>query len=265
MTASPRLLCVDDEPDGLEAMSRYFAAQGFAVRTAANGLEAISEVKRWTPRVVILDLLMPRLGGLGAIERIRKINPGVVIVLIGGDSQVLDMAAEAGVCVAAAFAKPLDLPRVVEMLHGIGVAPAKAEGSADAPAADAPGRPRRKILVVDDDPDVGSVLVEYLHGRGFDTTLALSGEEALDRAPTLQPDFVLLDITMPGIGGVESLKRIKALLPQTCVVMVSANQDVDVAQQTLAIGAADYIPKPVDFGYLDSVLEIHSLIGPGVP
>lgn len=264
MTASPRLLCVDDEPDGLEMMSRYFAAHGFAVRTAANGLEAIFEVKRWTPRVVILDLFMPRLGGLGALERIRKINPGVVIVLIGGDSQVLDMATQAGVCVAGSFAKPLDLPRVMEMLHGIGVAPAKAEG-AGVPAAEARGRSRRRILVVDDDPDVGAVLVEYLTGRGFDTTLALSGEEALERAPALQPDFVLLDITMPGIGGVESLKQIKALLPQTCVVMVSANQDVDVAQQTLAIGAADYIPKPVDFGYLDSVLEIHSLIGPGKP
>jgi len=253
-----RLLCVDDEPDGLDVMSQFFAGQGFAVRTATNGLDAILEVKRWTPRAVILDLFMPRLGGLGALERIRRINPGVVIILIGGDPQALELAAKAGVRVAGAFMKPLDLRRILETLIGLGVTPMRAPRVAGGPTADGGPRVRRRILVVDDDPDVGAVLAEYLRGRGFDSAHANNGEEALDRAPDFQPDFVLLDIAMPGLGGLESLRQIKALLPDTCVVMVSANDDVEIAQRTLAMGAADYVPKPVDFGYLDSVLEIHS-------
>ena len=62
---------------------------------------------------------------------------------------------------------------------------------------------------------------------------------------------------MPRMTGVEALKRIKALPQQAAVIMVSAIEDQDTARQTLALGAADYITKPVDFQYLDSVLEVH--------
>ncbi len=65
---------------------------------------------------------------------------------------------------------------------------------------------------------------------------------------------------MPRMTAVEVLKRIKALPQQMAVIMVSGIEDAETARQTLALGAADYVTKPVDFQYLDSVLEVHTFM-----
>jgi DNA-binding response OmpR family regulator len=258
----PRILLVDDEPDVLGILCEYLTDQGFAVRTAMNGLDALLEAKRWTPKAVILDLFMPRLGGLGTLDRIRQINPGVVVILISGQPSALAVLTEAGVRVAGTLAKPMNLPEMLATLVQSGVAPVKIPRGV--PPADRIGENppaiRKRVLVVDDEPDVRAVLVEYLQTKGFDPLQASSGDEALECVRHWRPDIVLLDIALPGLSGIETLRRLKTTWPRTCVVMVSANDDSDVAQQTLAMGAADYVPKPVDFGYLDSVLAIHTLM-----
>ena len=63
----PSILCVDDDVDVLDLLKEYFTEQGFVVLTATNGVEAFLQVKRWQPKAVILDLFMPRLGGIGAL------------------------------------------------------------------------------------------------------------------------------------------------------------------------------------------------------
>lgn len=100
------------------------------------------------------------------------------------------------------------------------------------------------------------MLTEYLSHEGFEALGVASGEEALDRIPDLRPHLVLLDIRMPGLSGVETLRRIKTLSQPPPVVIVSGIGDLDTAQRTLAMGAADYVTKPFDLQYLDSVLEI---------
>jgi len=254
---SSRILCVDDEPEVLEILSDYFIELGFAVRTATNAQGALLEAKRWMPKALIVDLVMPRLGGLATVERIRRINPGLVVIVISGRVDAADIVSDAGVSVAGAFTKPLNLSRVLATLIEAGVAPMTSppETARDASAARTPTR----VLVVDDDPDVREVLAEYLASKGFDVAQARGGEEALEHIRESCPEIVLLDITMPGLSGVDTLRRIRALSADTCVVMVSANADVETARQTLALGATDYVPKPVDFGYLDSVLALQAL------
>ena len=80
----PSILCVDDDVDILELLKEYFTEQGFVVLTATNGVEAFLQVKRWQPKAVILDLFMPRLGGIGALGRIRALNPDIVVILVSG-------------------------------------------------------------------------------------------------------------------------------------------------------------------------------------
>ena len=127
------------------------------------------------------------------------------------------------------------------------------------PAADAPAYQARAraILLVDDEPQFREMLAEYLVGESFEVLEAGSGEEALPQAPSWRPDLVLLDLMMAGIGGLETLRRIKIMQPDTCVIMVTAVDDLDVARSALTAGAADYVTKPFTFDYLDAVLDIH--------
>jgi DNA-binding response OmpR family regulator len=255
----PSILCVDDDVDILELLKEYFTEQGFVVLTATNGVEAFLQVKRWQPKAVILDLFMPRLGGIGALGRIRALNPEVVVLLVSGMGNALELVTEAGLSVAGAFTKPLDLAQISETLARAGVvAPATLVTAGEAAA---PKRPvRARVLVVDDEIEFRKVLAEYLEDRGFDVIEAQDGEEALDRVPDFRPHIVLMDVMMAGMGGVEALRRIKSGAPETCVIMVTAVEDIDSARAALALGASDYVTKPFSFQYLDSVLEVHMLM-----
>ena len=110
-----------------------------------------------------------------------------------------------------------------------------------------PGR----LLIVDDEEPVVEVLSDYFTGQGYQVGTARNGTEALAAMRRLRPDLVLLDVRMPGIDGVEVLRRIRAFDAALPVIMVTANEDVALARETLKIGAFDYVAKPFDFAYLD--------------
>ena len=113
-----------------------------------------------------------------------------------------------------------------------------------------------KVLIVDDEPEVRQLLLEFLAGRGYDVRVAESGSAALVALGADHPDLVLLDVTMPDMDGVETLRRIVALQPSMPVIMVTANADIATTSKLLAMGAVDYIPKPFDLDYLDQAVSI---------
>ncbi len=117
------------------------------------------------------------------------------------------------------------------------------------------GASRGKILVVDDEPAVAELLCDYLSAQDFDAVAANSGAEALRQLESDKPDAVLLDMRMPEMDGIETLKRIRAQSPRVGVLMISANDDVVLAKQAIALGAFDYTLKPIDFPYLSRALE----------
>ncbi len=254
---SPTLLCVDDDSGVLQLLKDHFALKGFAVVTAATGVEAFLQVARWRPRAIILDLFIPRLGGLEALKRIKKLDPTIVVVLISGVPEALEVLGEAGLRVAGAFAKPVELEQLSDALARAGIRPAEAPAGVDHRARPAPPPSRLRALVVDDEPVVREMLTEYLNENGFDALGVWDGEEALRRIPEFRPHVVLLDILLPGLSGVATLRRIKALLDETCVVMISGLDDAETAQRTLDMGAVDYLHKPVDLGKLDALFGIH--------
>src|SRR3989449_11533036 len=108
-----------------------------------------------------------------------------------------------------------------------------------------------RILVVDDEAPVREVLTEYFSTEGYAVEAATSGVEALIAVRGGRADLVLLDVRMPGLDGVQVLQRIRELTKSVPVIMVTANEDVGLAKETLKLGAFDYIAKPFDFEYLD--------------
>jgi two-component system response regulator (stage 0 sporulation protein F) len=108
-----------------------------------------------------------------------------------------------------------------------------------------------RILVVDDEAPVREVLAEYFATEGYAVEAATSGVEALTAIRGGRADLVLLDVRMPGLDGVQVLRRIRELDERVAVIMVTANEDVSLAKETLKLGAFDYVAKPFDFDYLD--------------
>ena len=116
-----------------------------------------------------------------------------------------------------------------------------------------PDDARPRALIVDDEPLIVEVLSEHFK-TDFDVETAVNGADALGAILRQRPDIVLLDINMPRMNGVEVLKDIKQIDDSIAVIMVTANEQVHLAAESLRSGAFGYVPKPFDFRYLDHML-----------
>jgi CheY-like chemotaxis protein len=164
----------------------------------------------------------------------------------------------AAVTVASASETPVPSAPAVD--DGAGPPAVRSETSSAAASrpkeARDPGAPH--VLVVDDDTSFRNMLALHLaESGGYEVTSAVNGEEALTLLTNHQPQAVVLDLMMPGMGGMEALRRIKAQYPGLCVVTVTAYEDLGSAQDVLALGAVDYLKKPFKLEHLDALLNIH--------
>lgn len=111
------------------------------------------------------------------------------------------------------------------------------------------------VLVVDDDASLRKVLRTALSMSGFAVEIACDGEEALARVQSHPFDLVLLDIDMPGIDGVEACRRIKAILPEIGIIMITVRDSDEDKIRASEAGADDYLVKPFMFRELTDRLR----------
>ena len=110
-------------------------------------------------------------------------------------------------------------------------------------------RPLQTILLVEDDPDIQEIARLSLESfGGFTVELCSTGREAVERAPGLAPDLILLDVMMPGMDGAETLAALRTLpaLSATPVVFMSAKARAEEVRRFKDLGAVDVITKPFD-------------------
>jgi two-component system, OmpR family, KDP operon response regulator KdpE len=117
-----------------------------------------------------------------------------------------------------------------------------------------------RILVVDDEPPMLRVVAANLRARGFEVLTAASGEDALLEAAEHRPDCILLDLNLPGIDGLEVLRRLRTWA-STPVVIMSALDGGRARTAALGLGADDYVAKP--FAMADLVASVRGALGPG--
>ena len=113
---------------------------------------------------------------------------------------------------------------------------------------------KKKILVVDDERAVCNMLKKFLAKSGYDASTALSGKEAIKRVKKEKLHIVLLDIKMPEMDGIKTLKKIKEIDNEVGIVMITAVKEDEIGRKCLELGAYDYITKPLDLDYLETVL-----------
>lgn len=235
-----KVLLADDDSDVRVTVADFLSARKLEVTEATNGLEVLLQLKRTRPDIVILDLLMPRLGGLDAMRRIRTLDPAIPVIVVTGidDPDLKRKCLSLGA--AAVLDKPVTPGAIFAAIEAARSGTRRVRGPGDA----------GDVLVVDDDLDVAQTLADFLDERGFTVRGAADAPAAL-RALTLQtPDVVLLGIHMPGLNGVDALPAIRSLAPHSAVIMVTGDADLETARRSLMCGAFDFIAKPLNLDYL---------------
>lgn len=119
----------------------------------------------------------------------------------------------------------------------------------------------KAILVVDDDEVLRSLYAEALSDAGYIVFKAASGEEALEKAEKIPFHLIVTDLNMPGISGLDLLKKVKEKRPETYVILLTSHADVQLAYDAVKMGLYWYLVKPLDD--LDVLInKVSEAIGP---
>lgn len=262
-----KILVIDDDGIVRDALTVFLVRAGHHVVTAADGANGIQVFKSDIPDLVILDRNLPFISGSGVFEEIRKISSKVPIIVLTG----YDAPEEAAVYLkhgAASFLSKGDgLSNVlaeVDRVLGVQLAAAPVPAAATRPRAEASrAGSSGLVLIADDDESILNVLASCLRDAGYAVITAPDGLTAERLALEQRPDIVLLDIFMPGKNGVDVLQTLTDNLPGTGVMMVSGNEDEEIARACLSKGAFDYTAKPPNLDALEGAVRARMLIQRG--
>lgn len=248
--SKPSILIVEDDVAKRERLYDVLTRHGWAVTAAQSMACALDILKHEYPSVILADSRLADASGWELAAQIRRFDTHLPIILLGngrpaGDGSGIGMVQACLPTDVADDALLREIDRWLARPHR-------------------PPRPRwpGTLLVVDDEPKVRSVLQEFLEAHGFQVAVAASGEETLEQVKRGRPSVVLLDIKMPGMDGLLTLKKIKAVHADSIVVMMTGLQEEQTMVQAFALGADDYITKPFNLDYLETVLLGKILIGP---
>lgn len=284
-----RVLLVDDEEDYVRTMASRMELRDVESRVALSGEQALEMVAEDAPDVMVLDLRMPGIDGMAVLERVKREHPNVeVVILTGhGSPREEDQARRLGAfeylqkpadtshllrTIRAAWKKGLNILKdsrdefgrsmgaaamaeadVPEMARGMMEQPLARRAAAEpAPAPRPAGASAEalKVLFVDDEEDFVRTMVERMEMRDLGGNVALSGQQALDMLRDELPDVMVLDLRMPGIGGMDVLRRVKQSYPQVQVIIMTGHGSDEDEAEARRLGAFEYLRKPVDIAQL---------------
>ncbi len=114
--------------------------------------------------------------------------------------------------------------------------------------------PKIEVCVIDDDPSICELFNEAL-GEKYEVETFMEGEEGLKKVVEKNPDVLILDLRLPGKGGLEILEEVVEKCPEVQVIMVTAHQDVESAVRAVKLGAFDYVSKPFDLEEIEVIIQ----------
>ena len=285
-----KLLLVDDEADYVRTMAERLEMRDIGSRVALSGEEALDLVGEEVPDVMVLDLRMPGINGMEVLERIKKEHPYVEVIILTGHGSEVEEKEARRLGAFEYLQKPADSDQLQESITSAWKKSLKAveeflkhskntfekgmaaaalaeggiqEGAAEiieaeeaeelpvppADQADDSGS-SLKVLLVDDEEDFVRTMAERMEMRDLGSNVALDGEQALTMLEDEIPDVMVLDLRMPGMGGMEVLRQVKEHYPAIAVIIMTGHGSDEEEVEARRLGAFEYLRKPVDFNDL---------------
>jgi two-component system response regulator (stage 0 sporulation protein F) len=187
---------------------------------------------------------MPGMDGIDTLRKIKADNLSTkVVVLTGMETTVVEN--QARLSGAAGFLrKSLDIQVILSVIDEIFVGGSQPHTSVLG----------KTVLIVDDEVQIRALLRDFLKKKGYEPQMAADGAEAIQKLKDFKPAMILLDMRMPGMDGLTTLRKIREIDADVSVIMITAVEDHTMAEKAMHLGAYDYILKPIDLEYLDLCL-----------
>jgi len=227
-----KVLLVDDEKEFVDSLSERLKLRNLKADIAYDGEQALDAIKADMPDVMVLDLRMPGIDGIEVLRRAKRSHPELQVVILSGHGSDKEEKEAKALGALAYLRKPIDIDQLVGALH----------------------RERLKVLLVDDEREFVDSLSERLELRNIDPDIAYSGEEALQTIQTGNHDLMVLDLRMPGIDGIEVLRRVRKKHPEMQVVILTGHGSDREEREAKKLGVLAYLKKPADIDQLTELM-----------
>ncbi|MEI7644162.1 MAG: response regulator [Chloroflexales bacterium] len=252
--AVSQALVIEDSATTADQLARYLRELGTRVEIHPFGAGTVERTITLQPDVIILDILLPDESGWDVLCRLKaeprtQAIPVVIISVVDEPARARELGAAAMIC------KPIDRATLAHVLHR--VAARLVEPPVNLALIVAPYEQRPRILLAEDNEANIDVMFDYLMAKGYAVTMARNGNEALLRAEEVRPEVILMDIQMPGIDGLEAIRRLRnnPNLRTIAIIAVTALAMPGDRDRCLAAGADEYLTKPVNLRTLVTMIE----------
>jgi len=279
-TGKRRILIVDDKWENRSVVLNLLNEIGFEMAEASDGQEALEKAMQFLPNLIITDLTMPVMDGFELTRRLRQQAEFQELTIIVSSASVFesDQHKSLGVGADDFLPKPVHADDLLQKLQKYlqiewlyETVPVKSENvtlittqkqnssvlTAQRAIVGITGN-KRKILIVDDNSENRSVVVNLLGNIGFEIAEATNGQEGLDKIVEFKPDLIITELSMPVMNGLEMIRRLQVLPFNNLPIIVSSASVFKSDQhESLEIGDNDFLPKPVQADELFQKLEKH--------
>jgi signal transduction histidine kinase/DNA-binding NtrC family response regulator len=251
-----RALIIEDSPTTAEQFTRYLTEMDIEVVIHPRAEGALEQAQQIQPDIIILDILLPDQPGWMVLAQLQE-NPQtqnipvVIISVVDEPARGLSMNA------AEYLVKPISRQQLQSSLSRVALS---TQASRTNGVVVLPPEPPRVLLVEDNLNNIYTT-AEYLSIKGFQVIVARNGQEAIQQTKEACPDVILMDIQMPGMDGLEAIKRIRAdaveSVATTSIIALTALSMPGDRERCLEAGADDYLSKPIKLEELVKIIERH--------
>lgn len=239
MEEKTKVLVVDDDRRMVRTICDILKVKGYEAVEAYTGEEAVDKVKSDHPDCVLMDIRMPGIDGVEALQLIKGLSPDLPVVLMSAYAAAEQVEEARQLGADAVLTKPVDLQMVFSFLALL--------------------RKEETILIVDDDPNFSRTVDAVLRSRGYRVETEADPGNVLGHMERDYKLAVLLDLKLGDTNGLEVLKAVRSKYPSKPVVLVTGYRDkmTDSIEKGLRIGAYTCLYKPfVMEGLLDTLRGI---------
>ena len=250
-----KVLVIDDDRMNCDLLQAVLTRHGYDVHSATSGLEGLNLFRQHNPRVTILDLRMPEMDGLTVLKEIRAIDPHAPVIILGGGATEVQENQARALRVTDFVRKGLSLDVLVEGVNRVVQQPARKQEGAG-PQTGTATETGETVLVVDDEQLVRDLLVQFVSLRGYRALGVKDGAQALSMVEQTPPDLILLDLMLPGMSGVEVLRRLREKHFNGAIIIVTGSSDEELLEEAWSLHPQEVISKPIDLEKLLAIIQL---------